>query len=335
MAHVGVVLVNLGTPTEPTLPAVRRFLREFLSDRRIVPLHPICWRPILELWVLGVYARGSTARYASVWTPEGSPLLVHTKAQVAALARELGDCVRVDYAMRYGSPTLGSVTDRLRSEGVERVLVVPAYPQYSATTTATVLDVLAAHMRSRVDQPGYRVLRDFHADPGYVDACAARIEETWAAEGRPDFAAGDRLLLSYHGLPVSMVAAGDPYPRECETTTAAIRRRLALSEQECLMAYQSKFGRGEWLTPATVDTVAGLGRSGVRRLDVFCPGFLADCVETEEEIGILNRREFLAAGGDRFVRVPCLNDAPTWVAALADLVRRELAGWACPEACER
>ncbi|MEA4943715.1 MAG: ferrochelatase [Propionicimonas sp.] len=327
MAHVGVVLVNLGTPEAPTLPAVQRYLREFLTDRRIIPLHPLLWRPILELRVLQTHARASTEKYASVWTPDGSPLLVHAKAQAGALADKLGDTARVAVAMRYGEPSLAGVLDELKAEGIDKVLVVPMYPQFSTTTVATVLDVLGKYFQTRADQFEYRTVRDFHVDTGYIEASAARIEETWAREGRPDFAAGDKLLLSYHGIPVSMVAGGDPYPRECEATTARLRERLGLGEDECLMAYQSKFGRGEWLTPATIEKVAELGQTGVKRLDVFCPGFAADCLETEEEIGILNREEFHAHGGERFVRVPCLNDAEPWIDALAGIVTRQLAGW--------
>lgn len=327
MSRVGVVLVNLGTPDEPTLPAVQRYLREFLTDRRIIPLNPLLWRPVLELKVLQVHARASTEKYASVWMPAGSPLMVHATAQADALAERLGDGVRVAIAMRYGNPSLSSVLDQLDAEGVGRVLIVPMYPQFSTTTVATVFDALAAHIQTSHDQHEYRTIRDHHDDAGYIEACARRIEQTWEAEGRPDFAAGDKLLLSYHGIPVSMVDDGDPYPLECETTTRLLRERLGLGEAECVMTYQSKFGRGEWLTPATIDTVAELGRAGVGRLDVFCPGFAADCLETEEEIGILNAEEFHGAGGRRFVRVPCLNDSPAWIEALTDLVTTHLAGW--------
>lgn len=326
-SEVAVVLVNLGTPESPALPDVQRYLREFLTDRRIIPLNPWLWRPILELRVLQVHARASAEKYASVWLPDGSPLMVHTRAQAAALADRLGDLARVEIAMRYGSPSLTGVLSRLQSEGVRRALIVPAYPQFSTTTVATVLDALAGHVRACADQLEYRTLRDFHDDPGYIDACATRIEQAWQAEGRPDFDGGDKLLLSYHGIPVSMVEAGDPYPAECERTTVLLRERLGLTSDQCVMTYQSKFGRGAWLTPATIEQVAELAETGVRRLDVFCPGFVADCLETEEEIGLLNRDEFLAHGGQRFVRVPCLNDSPAWIDALTTIVARHLAGW--------
>ncbi len=326
-SDVAVVLVNLGTPESPALGDVQRYLREFLSDRRIIPLNPWLWRPILELRVLQIHARASAGKYASVWLPDGSPLMVHARAQAAALADRLGDTARVAVAMRYGNPSLSRVLDELERDGVGRVLVVPVYPQFSTTTVATVMDALARHIQERHDQLEYRIVRDFHDDPGYVEACATLIEQAWEREGRPDFAGGDRLLLSYHGIPVSMVADGDPYPVECERTTALLRERLGLTEAECELAYQSKFGRGEWLTPATIERVAELARGGVRRLDVFCPGFAADCLETEEEIGILNREEFHSNGGQQFVRVPCLNDSPAWIDTLAGLATRHLAGW--------
>ena len=326
-SEVAVVLVNLGTPDSPELPDVQKYLREFLSDRRIIPLHPWLWRPVLELRVLQVHARASAEKYASVWLPGGSPLMVHSQAQGAALAERLGGSARVAVAMRYGNPSLSGVLDDLQQAGVRRVLLVPAYPQFSTTTVATVMDALARHVQARQDQLEYRTVRDFHDDPGYIEACAARIEQTWASEGRPDFAGGDKLLLSYHGIPVSMVEAGDPYAVECERTTALLRERLGLTAEECVLSYQSKFGRGEWLTPATIEHVAELARAGVKRLDVFCPGFVADCLETEEEIGMLNREEFHAHGGQRFVRVPCLNDAPGWIDALTRLAVRHLGGW--------
>ena len=326
-SDVAVVVVNLGTPDSPALHDVQKYLREFLTDRRIIPLNPWLWRPILELRVLQVHARASAEKYASVWLPGGSPLMVHSLAQTAALAERLGTTARVALAMRYGNPSLSSVLDELKQDGIRRVLIVPAYPQFSTTTVATVMDALASHILTRQDQPECRIVRDFHDDPAYIDACATLIEQTWEREGRPDFAAGDRLLLSYHGIPVSMVAAGDPYPAECERTTELLRQRLGLTAAQCEMAYQSKFGRAEWLTPATIERVAELAKQGVGRLDVFCPGFVADCLETEEEIGMLNREEFHAAGGREFVRVPCLNDSPVWVDALAQLTRRHLAGW--------
>ncbi|MDR1077516.1 MAG: ferrochelatase [Propionibacteriaceae bacterium] len=324
----GVVLVNLGTPDEPTWPAVRRYLREFLSDRRVVDLPAWFWRPILELHILHGHARRSTAKYASVWYDRGSPLLVHMNDLAAGLRESLTDSgVVVEAAMRYGRPALGQVLADLRQRGCDRVLVVPMYPQFATSTTATVIDALSACLAHSQNLPEVRWVRSWPRDPGYIEAMAAQIERTWSEQGRPDFAGGDKLLLSYHGIPVSMVDAGDPYPEECQATSAALRQRLGLTDEQCPMTFQSKFSHSPWLTPATIDTVAELARAGVRRLDVFCPGFTVDCLETLEEIGLLNREEFLSHGGQTFVRVPCLNDSPAQLTALTGLIRRHLAGW--------
>jgi ferrochelatase len=330
--QTAVVLVNLGTPDEPTLPAVRRYLREFLSDRRIVDLSPLVWRPILETAVMYGHAPRSARKYASVWLPEGSALLVHTRAQAEALAAALDGTLGVGrvataYAMRYGRPALADVLAGLQRDGVQRLLVVPMYPQYSTTTTATVIDALSAYLARACDHPEVRWIRGWAEDPGYIGAVAARVEAAWADRGRPDFAAGDRLVLSFHGIPTALPAKGDPYPRECGRTAALLRARLGLTEEECPAAYQSKFGRAEWLAPATIDTVARLADAGTRRLDVVCPGFAVDCLETLEEIGLLNRDEFLAHGGVEFHRIDCVNADPVWIAALAELVRRHLRGW--------
>ena len=320
-----VVLENLGTPDSPALTDVQAYLRQFLSDKRIVSLPAFLWQPILRLIILRRHAPVSAAKYASIWTTAGSPLLLHTQAQAAGLRDRLGPGIVVDVAMRYGRPALADALDRLRADGVTDVLLVPMYPQYSTTTTATVEDDLAAYRRARprtADDPlRVDVLPAWPEDPGYLDACVHRITAHWDAHGRPDFAAGDKLLLSFHGIPVSVTKAGDPYPSQCAATTARLRERLHLTETECPQTYQSKFGKGEWLTPATIDTVRALAASGTRRLDVFCPGFAADCLETCEEIALLNRDAFLAAGGDEFHKIDCLNDDPAWLDALAALVR--------------
>ncbi len=321
-----VVLVSLGTPQSPTPDAVRRYLREFLSDRRIVTMPPAVWRPILELFVLPVRGRKSAAKYASVWTAQGSPLMVHSLAQRDALAERLGDGVRVALAMRYGEPSFASVLNGLAADGVRHVLVVPMYPQFSTTTVATVTDALTRYQRSHEGLFDVRVVQPWFDDPGYIAAAARRIEETWAEKGRPDFAHGDKLLLSFHGIPVAAVRNGDRYPTECEATTRLLRERLGLTPDECLMTYQSKFGPAAWLTPATIATVADLADRGAKRLDVFCPGFAADCLETDEEIGMLNRDAFMAHGGEAFVRVPCVNDFGPWMDAFEAIVRRGLAG---------
>jgi len=321
----GVILENLGTPESPAVKHVKPYLQEFLSDRRIVDLPPLLWAPILKLALLPRYAPKSAERYQLVWTEQGSPLMFHTLAQAEGLQQRLGDAAQVEVAMRYGQPTLAAALGRLRAAGVTEVLLVPTYPQYSTTSVASVLDDLAA-AKAAGHTAGLtvRTLNGWHDDAGYVNACVNQITNHWQANGRPDFAAGDRLLLSFHGIPVSLVAKGDPYPAECERTAALIRSQLGLTEAECPMAYQSRFGPARWLTPATIDTVRELGKSG-RRLDVFCPGFMVDCLETLEEIGLLNRQAFTDAGGGEFHRIDSLNDSPVWLDALTNIISTRLA----------
>jgi len=322
---VGVVLVNLGTPDAPTLPAVRRYLRQFLLDRRIVDLNPVLWRIILETRIMYGHAKQSTTKYASIWLPDGSPLYLHTQALTSALAEATG--LVVTCGMRYGQPALGTTLADLQRSGIDRVLLVPLFPQFSTTTTATIIDALSTYLRHSYQPPEVRWVRSWPTDRGYIEACADQIESHWAQIGRPDFAGGAKLLLSYHGIPEKLVQAGDPYPSQCQATTDALRARLELGPEHCLMTYQSKFGRGQWLTPATIDTVARLGELQTKRLDVFCPGFITDCLETLEELGQLNRHQFTSHGGGDFQLIPCLNSSAEWVEALAGLVRSHTQGW--------
>jgi len=314
-AKRAVVLANLGTPDSPAVDDVRRYLGEFLSDRRIVDAPRAFWLPFLHLVLLRFYAPKSAARYASVWTPNGSPLRVNMERQVDGLQRRLGEDVAVRYAMRYGSPSLASTLEDLRSEGVDDVTLLSAFPQASTTTTDSLHDAFAAQ--------GLRVtwIDRWGDDEGYIAACAARILAFWDANGRPDFAAGDRLLLSFHGVPMKAVGGGDAYPSECEGTAARLRESLGLDPRECQLTYQSRFGPAKWLGPATIATVRELGRAGTRRVDVFCPGFTADCLETLEEIGHQNRSAFQAAGGGVLNLIESLNDEPQFLDALAALVR--------------
>jgi ferrochelatase len=330
-AEIGVMIVALGTPDEPTPGAVRRYLREFLTDRRIIEMNPVAWRMILETMILPRRGRASAEKYASVWTEEGSPLLVHTRRQTdliaGRLAETVGDQVQVKYAMRYGTPAVGTVMDEFYAAGVRRLLVVPAFAQYSQTTVGSIYDAVARHMLSRRDQFDLRLIRSIANDPGYIAALAARVEDHWDQAGRPDFAAGDVLLTSFHGIPEAMAAKGDPYDRECGETAARLRDRLGLTEAECQLTYQSKFGPAPWLRPATIDRVGELGRAGVGRVDVICPGFIADCLETLEEIGILNREVFTQAGGGKLELIPCLNELPAWIEAWSDVITSHLQGW--------
>ncbi|WDD96440.1 ferrochelatase [Burkholderia sp. FERM BP-3421] len=330
-AHrVAVLLINLGTPDEPTPRAVRRYLAQFLSDPRVVEIPRAVWQVILRTLVLPLRGRASAKKYASVWLPEGSPLRVHTERQVEGL-RPLfaanGYQVLVDYAMRYGTPSIGTVLSQLRRAGAERVLLLPLYPQYSASTTATAFDDAFVALRRMRNQPEVRTVRHYADHPAYIHALAEQVRHYWDAHGRPDFAAGDKLVLSFHGVPKRTLDLGDPYHDQCQQTAALLITALGLTTLECRVTFQSRFGKAEWLQPYTEPTLRELGEAGVRRADVFCPGFTADCLETIEEIGMEVRDAFLGAGGKAFHRIPCLNASPAWIAALGEIAAENLQGW--------
>ena len=320
------MLVNLGTPEAPTAAAVRPYLKQFLSDPRVVEIPRAIWWFILNAIVLNVRPRKSAEKYAAIWTEEGSPLKVHTQKQAGLLQQILreraGVPVEVAWAMRYGSPSIDAVWDRLARVGCDRVLVVPLYPQYAASTTASTFDAVFECLRQRRNAPALRLLKHFHDDPGYVAALAQSVREHWETHGR-----GERLVMSFHGLPRFSLDRGDPYHCECHKTGRLLGEALGLSPDEYLVTFQSRFGRAEWLQPYTQDTVEALARNGVRRLDVVCPGFVADCLETLEEIAMENRTAFLGAGGEQFHYIACLNERADWISALADIVVANLHGW--------
>jgi len=320
-----VLLVNLGTPDAPTAPALRRYLAEFLSDPRVVEIPRLVWWPLLHGLVLRTRPAKSAAKYASVWMPEGSPLAVWTQRQATLLGGFLGERghrVEVRAAMRYGQPSVASVLDALRGEGVTRVLVLPLYPQYAAATTASVADAVGAWSAGARRLPELRFVNDYHDDPGYIDALAERVRSHWQSQGR-----AERLLLSFHGVPERTLALGDPYHCQCLKTARLLGERLALPPDRLLVSFQSRFGRAKWLEPATEPTLRRLAAEGVRSVDVMCPGFVADCLETLEEIDQEGRAAFLAAGGERFGYIGCLNDSTPWIRALASIAERHLQGW--------
>lgn len=330
------LLVNLGTPATPTAKDVRPFLREFLSDRRVVERHPLLWRPVLEGVILRVRPRSSAAKYATVWRPgqeserSGSPLMHGTQAQAQMLQERLdrsGAEVQVRVAMRYGEPAVRRVIDEVLAAGTRRLAVLPLYPQYSATTVASIVDVAARCLLSRRDQPELRTVRSFPVSAPYVEALATALEEHWEQVGRPQAQRGDRLLLSFHSIPQAMHDDGDPYRSECEATVAALCRRLDLSPDLVRTTYQSVFGPAAWIGPATIDTAEALGRQGCPRLDVICPGFMADCLETLEEIDQLNRETFVQAGGGEFHYVRWANGSQGAVDVLEEQARLVLSGW--------
>ena len=323
-ARDAVLLVNLGTPDAPTAPAVRRYLAEFLADPRVVEIPRALWLPLLYGAILPVRARQSAEKYASIWLAEGSPLAVHSERQARLLRDWLdprlgADAPTVEYAMRYGRPSIGERLDRLHAAGCERIVVVPLYPQYAASTTASVVDALGEWLAGARNQPEVRCVKHFHEHPAYIAALAAQVRRHWDAHGR-----SAPLVMSFHGLPKFSVERGDPYQRECRRTAQRLGEALGLAESEWRLTFQSRFGRTEWLQPYTQPTLVELARGGTRRVDVLCPGFVTDCLETLEELGIVARRAFLEAGGGEFNLLPCLNESPEWIDALGALVREQL-----------
>lgn len=324
-ARTAVLLVNLGTPDEPTAPALRRYLAEFLSDPRVVEIPRLLWLPILHGIILRVRPAKSAAKYRSIWMPEGSPLAVWTARQAASLAQALaarGHHLEVRHAMRYGQPSVATVMDELRAAGATRVLVLPLYPQYAAATTGSVADALHRWALGARWVPELRSVGQYHDDPGYIDALAASLRRHW--ERQPP---AERLVLSFHGVPERSLHLGDPYHCQCHVTARLLRERLGLPAERVLVTFQSRFGKAKWLEPYTEPTVRALAAQGVKSVDVMCPGFAADCLETLEEIGDEVREAFTESGGQDFRYVPCLNDEPDWIAALATLAERHLQGW--------
>ena len=315
----GVLLVNLGTPEAPTAPAIRRYLREFLSDRRVVEFSRLFWLPVLYLFILPFRPLKLVHAYQSIWTPDGSPLMAISKRQQTALQAALGAEVPVALAMRYGRPSIADGLAELERQGVQRLVLLPLYPQYSATTTATVLDKLFELLRARRRLLELVTVNQYHDDDGYIGALAASVEAHWQAQGR-----GEHLLMSFHSIPQSYVDAGDPYYEHCVETTRLLAARLGLAQGQWSISFQSRLGRTPWLQPYTEPHVEELARKGVRKLDVICPGFSADCLETLEEIALRYGESFRVAGGEALRYVPALNDSPEHVAALKKIVEREI-----------
>lgn len=310
---IGVLLVNLGTPAAPTAKAIRPWLRAFLSDRRVVNLPRLLWWPILHGFILPFRPRKLVEAYASIWTEAGSPLQVITEKQVAALQSALGDAYRVASAMTYGEPSIRAGLKGLEKNGCQRIVVLPLYPQYSDTTTAPVLDrVAAANPQAEI-----RTIHDYHDNPAYIEALAASVRAHWQEHGR-----GDKLLLSLHGIPQRNVDRGDPYAGQCETTAKRLAEALELKDDEWLLAYQSRVGKAPWLQPYTDITLEQWGQQKTGTVDAICPGFAADCLETLEEIAIRNREDYITAGGQDLRYIPALNDSPAHINCLASLVRQ-------------
>ncbi len=322
-----VLLVNLGTPAAPTAQAVKPYLREFLSDPRVVEIPRVVWWLILNGIILNTRPKKSAAKYASVWMKEGSPLKVHTERQAALLQGYLGErctgaALVVDYAMRYGNPSIPSVLAKLKAQNCQRILLVPMYPQYAASSVATVCDKVFDELRQMRNVPALRTIMHFHDHPGYIAATAQNVRDYWTLHGRPD-----KLVMSFHGVPRYTLDKGDPYHCECHKSGRLIAGALGLTSEQYTVSFQSRFGKAEWIKPYTTATLKELGQQKTRRVDIICPGFVADCLETLEEIALEGKEDFQHAGGGEYHYIPCINERNDWIHALTDLVLDNLHGW--------
>ncbi len=326
---IGILLANLGTPDAPTTPALRRYLKEFLWDPRVVEVPRWQWWLILNGIILNTRPKNSAELYRKVWTDEGSPLLTISRRQAArmeeALRERIGEPLHVAVGMRYGNPSIEAGLEELRQKKCRRILVFPAYPQYSAVTTGSTFDAVADVLKKWRWVPGLRLVQHYTDHPGYVRALADSIRRTWENGGPPD-----KLVMSFHGMPVRYLHDGDPYHCQCHKTARLVAEELELPRDRWILSFQSLFGKEEWLRPYTDETLEELAKSGTGSVDVICPGFSADCLETIDEIGRENRHVFLEAGGKEYRFIPCLNDQADHVAALVDVAARELSGWTTP-----
>ncbi len=324
--RTGILLTNLGTPDAPTAKAVRRYLAEFLSDPRVIELAKPLWWIILHGIILRTRPRRSAEAYEKVWTEEGSPLLSIAKKQTSLISQSLTQQanrpVHVELAMRYGNPSISSALEKLREANIEQLLIFPLYPQYSATTTASTFDAIASVLKSWRCLPEIRMIKHYHDDPGYISALVESVRDHWAEHGKPD-----KLLFSFHGLPRPYFLAGDPYYCECQKTARLVAEQLGLDSSLWSVSFQSRLGLQEWLKPYTDTQLKEWGKNGIDNVHIICPGFSADCLETLEEIELQNRAFFLNAGGEKFSYIPALNDQPTHINVLCDIVTQHCQGW--------
>lgn len=321
---IGVLLLNFGSPKSPTRQDLRSYLSRFLSDQRVVELPAWKWQPILQGIILNTRPQKSADKYRSIWTEHGSPLAHIAHEQVNALQTALGDSFHVALAMRYSEPFTAEVLDTLRAQGCERFLILPMYPQYAASSSASALDEVFRYALRCRDVPELRTIREFCEDEQYIFALAENVRESWETTGR-----GEHIVFSFHGIPKQSSQLGDPYYEQCVKTSEALARALSLSSDEYSMCFQSRFGREEWLQPYLIDTLTTLRTRNISRIDILCPGFTADCLETLEEIAIDAKETFLHLGGEYFQYIPCLNTRPTWINALKLLILRHTQGWTC------
>lgn len=339
LGNTGVLLINLGTPDAPTPAALRPYLKEFLSNRRVIEVPRLIWWPILYGFILPFRPKQSAEKYALIWTAEGSPLKVHTERQTALLAEMLRNTVSnklvVEYAMNIGNPSVTSVLNKMKSAGCDRILVIPLFPQYAASSTAAAMDAVFAALNHMRNMPAIRTVKQYHDHPGYIAALAQNIREYWEQHGQPD-----KLVISFHGVPRKNLDKGDPYFCFCQKTGRLLAEALNLDQSQYQICFQSRFGRAQWLQPYTAETLENLGKNQTRRVDIVCPGFVSDCLETLEEIAIEGKKIFIEAGGKEYHYISCLNERADWIAALADIAQSNLHGWlesapASPEELEQ
>jgi len=325
-SRVGILLVNLGTPDAPTPRALRPYLKEFLSNSRVIEISRWLWWPVLNGFILNTRPKKSAEKYALIWTPEGSPLKIHTERQTRLLLGFIGERIKpvplVEYAMSIGNPSISEVLARMKQHGCECILVLPLYPQYAASSTAVAFDAVFKQLRKMRNTPAIRTVKHYHDHPGYINALAQNVRDYWIKTGKPD-----KLVMSFHGVPRFTLDKGDPYHCECQKTGRLLAEVLSLDTGQFQICFQSRFGNTEWLKPYTTEILEQLGKQNARRIDVVCPGFVSDCLETLEEIAIEGRTTFVQAGGQEFHYIPCLNERDDWIHALADIALTNLQGW--------
>lgn len=328
--RTGVLLINLGTPEAPTEKALRPYLRQFLSDRRVIEMPRFFWLPILYGFILPFRPKKSAEKYAKIWMQEGSPLKVHTERQTALLREVLHTNTQeelvVEYAMNVGSPSIAEVLGKMQAQGCDRILAIPLFPQYSSSSTASAMDSVFAVLKKIRNMPEVRTVKQYHDHPGYIAALAQNVRDYWVEHGEPD-----KLIISFHGVPRKNLDNGDPYHCLCQKTGRLLAEALTLNSDQYQVCFQSRFGGAKWLTPYTDKTLEQLAKAQTNRVDVVCPGFVSDCLETLEEIAIEAKETFITAGGKEFHYIPCLNEREDWIKALADVANSHLQGWLDPQ----
>lgn len=325
-AKVGILLANLGTPDAPDASALRRYLKQFLSDRRVIELPRAIWWLILNIFILNIRPRKSAEKYAQIWTPEGSPLLVHAQKQAKLLQGYLGMRIQspfaVELGMSYGNPSIASAIEKLKTQGCDRILVFPLYPQYAASSTASAMDAVWRELLHSRNMPAIRSVRHYHDHPAYIAALAQSVREHWMINGQPE-----KLIMSFHGVPRYTLDKGDPYHCECHKTGRLLAEALGLEVSQYMVCFQSRFGKAEWLKPYLAATLKELGKQKLKHIDVICPGFSSDCLETLEEVAMEGKASFISAGGGEFHYIPALNEREPWIRAMCEIALENLQGW--------